>query len=163
MIINGIKLQAPEPRVLVIPFGEDNLVFKAKYIGNFDGFEKICPEPQPPERIDNKGLRSLDYEHPSYIEKLAVWNERKFQWLYITSLSATEGLEWEHVKLEDPETWSSFEDEFKDLSSRIVERIKYHVIETCGLDASRIEEATKRFLADRQQEQNVSSSPSTGK
>ena len=161
MKLNGIKLAEPKPRVLVIPHGDQELVFTAKYVGSFDGHDERFPAPEVPEKLLPGGQRIPHYDHPKYMKLQEEWNEQRFVWLYFTSLGATEGLEWDYIKVDDPTTWKHFDKEFDGVQQNAIERLKYHVMQTCGMDPARIDEATERFLADRLEAQNPSTSPST--
>ena len=84
-----------------------------------------------------------------FLEKLDHYAELRSTWMILKSLSATPGLEWETVKADEPETWTNFQKEFEETGISPVEasRIMNAVTTACGLDQTKIDEATERFLA----------------
>ena len=72
--------------------------------------------------------------------------------MILKSLEATEGLEWETVKMDDPETWLNYEKELKDsgLSPIEVGRIVGICMSANGLDERKMEAARDAFLAEQQ-------------
>jgi hypothetical protein len=97
------------------------------------------------------GIQSQDIENADYKRKMHDWSMRKYDWMVLKSLQATEELEWETVNISEPSTWSGWRKEMESagLSNMEVSRIEGIVIDACGLNQSKIDEATKRFLADQ--------------
>lgn len=149
MKLNGRKLDKPQIEVCVIPRREEDLVFKAQPVLDFEPFNKLCPMPTPPSITRPGGVTSQDVEDPDYKKQLDTWAENRTDWMIVQSLSATEGLEWETVNLSDPSTWKNFRVEFEKsgLTAIEVNAVISIVIDACGLNNKKIEEATKRFLA----------------
>jgi len=148
MKIAGQTIEGPKPEVVVIPRGGQDYVFKAKAVLNFDEFEKVCPTPTPPEVIRPGVGKSQDTNSPKYQEALQAWSERRVAWMFLESLSATDGLEWESVDMMKPETWKNFEEELNvNFTPGEVSKITEAVMTACGLNQEKIDEATKRFLA----------------
>lgn len=158
MKINGLVFDGPKPVTCVIPVGEQQMVFTLKPVLDFEEFDKLCPRPEPGERIDNKGIKSKDYNHPKYLENLEKYSHQRMDWMYLKSIEDSEGLEWEQVKMEDPETWHLFHDELKaaGVPDAYIDHFKVRIIQVCGLDPERIDEATQRFLASQAQERKSS-------
>jgi hypothetical protein len=79
------------------------------------------------------------------------YNSKYNDYLFIKSLEATPGLEWETVNIDDPETWKNVHEELKnaDLTPTEIQRIHYGIIEANGLSDAKVEEARKRFLASQ--------------
>jgi hypothetical protein len=127
-----------------------DLVFKARAILDYSEFEALCPEPQPPmirkrgETVDRPDLDDLKFKQA----KQRYARQRTF-WLVIKSLEATPDLEWEQVKLNDPDTWPKYETELREagLTDQEVARIIQMVIGVNGLDDEKYEQAKKAFLA----------------
>jgi hypothetical protein len=73
-------------------------------------------------------------------------------WMFLTSISATPDLEWETVKLNDPNTWENWRKELRDSGFSIPEcnYLWSSFSEANSLDNSKIEEARERFLASQQ-------------
>ena len=154
MKMNGKTIEGTTPEIIVIPKGGVDHVFKAIPILSYDEFEKICPTPNAPEIIKPGGVRSFDYDDKEYNKLLDEWAERKAAWVTITSLKATDGLEWDTVKEGDPATWTGYIKElatcFTDIEISLIIGIT-HI--ACGLDQKKIDEATKRFLVGQEQDQ----------
>jgi hypothetical protein len=78
-------------------------------------------------------------------------------------LSATPGLEWELVDLENPDTWERYQEELQQCNFSDIEmtRIIEGVMTANGLNQAVLEEAEKRFLAGQALVQDSQSSPNT--
>jgi hypothetical protein len=155
MRIKGTEIPMPQEEVVVIPREPENFVFTLKPVLDFSKFEEMCPEPTPPKKTFPGGREETDYENPTFRDKLEDWSRKRGHWIQLESLSATEGLEWETVELSDPETWKNYADEMqKTLSPSEFMKIIQAISVACGLDSSKIEEATANFLADREKTQS---------
>jgi len=156
MKINGKIIEGPKPEVIVIPKSEEEYVFKAMPVLDYEEFEKLCPTPRPPEKVLKGGETQLDVNDKEYSKKLTEWSECKVSWMTITSLKATEGLEWDTVDMSNPETWNNYITELKaSFTDAEVQLIINLVYTACGLNQEKIDEATKRFLAGQAQEQSM--------
>ena len=159
MKINGKEMTAPpKERVLVIPRGDDEFVFRVKMVEDFSKFDKICPRPQPKTALIPGGGQKQFLNDPAYIKALDEWSLKRANWMFIESLSATEGLEYSLVDIEDPETYVKFDDELANSGFSIMETTKLLTLiqEVNGLTQDKIDEAINRFLAGQQaQEDNA--------
>ena len=153
MKINGKKLDGPNVEVIVIPRQSGDLVFKARALLSFDEHDKINPQPEPSTILRPGGIKSKDVEDPKYITKLDEWATQKYQWVFLKSLEATPGLEWETIDMANPLTWKNYTKEMAEggLSPSEIVRIEICVTDACGLNQQKIDEATKRFLAGQAQ------------
>lgn len=149
MKIKGKRLELPEPKTLVIPKGDDQIVFKIQMIASYDDFDKLCPLPIAPEVIRKGGERFRDVNDKKYRQDLTNWSVNKTAWMALKSLEATPELEWETVEPNKPETWKNYLKELKDsgFSDLEIGKIVDAVIEVNGLSEDKIEKATKAFLA----------------
>jgi hypothetical protein len=156
MKLNGKTIEGPTPEVIVIPKGGEEFVIKAMPVLSYDEFDQLCPTPLPPEKILKGGERQLDIKDKDYNAKITDWAEKKNAWMTITSLSATEGIEWETIDMADPETWTGYIKElgqsFTDNECNLIYNL---VLTACGLNQEKIDEATKRFLAGQAQAQDT--------
>jgi len=159
----GEKLDAPTVEVIVIPRQTGDIVFKAAAILDYSNFEKMCPQPEPPESMVPGGGTQQDIEDPKYNEHLNEWAERKSHWMILKSLQSTEDLEWETVDMAKPETWKNYAQELRDahFTDYHINQILNIAITVNGLDQSKIDEATKSFLAGQLLHQNAENSPSS--
>jgi len=148
MKINGKVISGPQMEVVVIPRGEDELVIKAQAVLDFSDHDKLNPQPLPPSKLLPGGETQKLVEDPGYLAKVSEWAKQKTDWMIIKSLSATEGLVWDTVKADDPKTWGNYRTELEStFSPAELNKILEVVMTACGLNQSKIEEATKRFLA----------------
>lgn len=149
MKIHGRKIEGPNEEIVVIPRNGGDIVFRAQAVLNFDEFEKLCPVPQAPKTLMPGGGYSENIEASSYKEAVSEWANQRTHWMILKSLSATEGLEWETVKPEDPKTWENYQQELETSGFSPMEqaRIVQAVTSACGLNQDKINEATERFLA----------------
>ncbi len=161
MKIHGEDIKGPNIEIIIIPRNDrDPIVFKAQAILDFDHFDKLCPRPKAPQRMERgKGLTS-NPEDPKFKAQVEEWGNKRIDWMVITSLRATEGLEWEKVKYDNPDTWKFYKDEFKasGFSSFEVDKIMNGVMIANCLDEDKIEEARKIFLAGQVEAANKLSS-----
>lgn len=148
MKINGKQVTGPQTEVVVIPRGNEELVIRAQAVLDFTDFEKINPQPQPPTKMLPGGEVQQLIEDPKYSKRLSEWAQQKTDWMIIKSLAATEGLVWDTVKMDDPSTWGNYRTELTSVFAPAeMGKIIEAVMSACGLNQSKIEEATKRFLA----------------
>jgi hypothetical protein len=154
MKIKGITIEPPKPKVLVIPQNGKDLVFTAQYVDNYHEFDKLCPTPTPVKIRKADGTESVDSKDAGYLRELDEWSRKRTNWLFLKSLEATEGLEWDMIDMTDSNTWLLLDEELNKsgLSQLIQQRLKMLVFEANGLDQSKIDEATERFLAGQAQE-----------
>lgn len=163
MKLNGVKIKGPNVVEIIIPRGDGlPIVLKAQAILDMDEYDRLCPMPEPPKKLMAGGARVPNFEDEHYVSAISLRGEQKMAYITIASLQATEGLEWEGVKLSDPSTWSQVWTELKEagFSEFEISRIRNKVMEANCLDESKVEEARKRFLAHLA-EANVKSSSLT--
>ena len=152
MKIQGKKIEGGNVEVIPIPRGNGkDIILMARAIQDMKPFEKMCPMPSPPLRkIDGVDVPQL--KDPNYVKALEKRAEQRMVWMTLTSLEATEGLEWETVKADDPSTWLNLEPEMKKAGFNHVEinRILAGVVNANALSESKIEAARERFLLSQQ-------------
>lgn len=154
MKMNGVKLECPNEEILVLPRPDGDLVFRAKAVLDCDEFDKICPEPKAPVRVVKGGKKEVMLNDPTYILNVAEHNARRMAWIVLKSLEATDGLEWETVKLDQPETWTNYSKELQESGFSAVEvnRIVTAVLRANALDEAKLESARMSFLAGQAKE-----------
>lgn len=156
MKITGHTFTGPKTNIIVIPRDEGDIIFKARAILDYKEFDAICEAPKPPVRKkpgETKGTPV--FEDPEFQEKLDDYARKRTNYMILKSLEATEGLEWEKIKLSEPETWHLYEEELAGafFSEVEVTQIINGVLDANSLDDEKIKEARERFLAlQRQQE-----------
>jgi hypothetical protein len=149
MKMNGVKLECPNEAILVLPRPDENIVFRAKAILDYDEFDKICPEPKPPVKVLKGGKRDVNLADVDYLKAVAEVNENRMAWIVLKSLAATEGLEWETVNMLQPSTWKNYAQELKDSGFSIIEinKIVGLALEANSLDEAKLDAARQAFLA----------------
>jgi hypothetical protein len=151
MKIHGQKIPSVNEEIVVIPRGEDRIIFRARMVRDFDSFDALCPRPVPPTRLYPDGRKVADVEDQTYRAALDKYITQKNAWLFLTSLDATPGLEWETVDKSNCDTWTNYYKELEDNSFSDVEIniIMEAVINANSLSRQRVEDATKSFLQEQ--------------
>lgn len=126
----------------------NDIVFKLAAVLDMDEFDTILPPPQPPEVVRPGNLRSRNTEDPSFKASVSEWQAKRIDWMVLRTMAPTADLEWETVKMEDPDTWQNFRTELTESGFNRVEVI--HLINKAlqinSIDEARMEEARARFL-----------------
>jgi len=162
MKINGKKISGPNIEVIVIPRADGDIPFRAQAVLDYADFDKLYPMPQPPQVLMRGGAIRHDTEDKKYHKSLDEWAQAKTHYMVLRSLEATDGLEWETVKMSDPKTWPNYAKEMTEsgFTPTEVGRIIECVTNACGLNQKKIDEATERFLAGQGLAHGNGSSPS---
>ncbi len=152
MKIKGKKIEGVNVEIIPIPRGDGpDIIFEAHAIQDMEPFEKMCPLPNPPKRkIDGVDVPQL--KDPNYLKAVDKRAEQRMVWMVLTALEATEGLEWETVKIDDPSTWQQLEPELRGsgFSAVEIQRIIAGVVNVNALSEAKIEAARERFLLSQQ-------------
>lgn len=147
----GKTIDRPQPEIVVIPRPSGNIIIRCAMVTDFTAFDGLCPEPKPPKILLAGETEFKDnYEDPEYTKAMNDFNLKRASWLVIKSLTlGTPELEFETVKLEDPSTWANYAKELEDdgLTKGEIQYLITKAIEACGFSTSKVEEATKDFLA----------------
>lgn len=151
MKIHGEKIEGPNVEVVVIPRLNKEIVFKAQAVLDYTAFDALCPTPEPPVTVFKDGRKARNPEDPDFAKDLDKWATLRTHWTFLKSLSATEGLTWDSVDFSKPDTWSLYQKELQEsgFSPAELSRIMQAVTNACGLNQSKIDEATSRFLASQ--------------
>jgi len=149
MKLQGRQIKGPNMETIVIPRGDDYIVFKAQAVLDYEPFEKMVPEPKPPGVIRRgETVATPNYEAPEFKAAMKKRGMLKYAWMVIKSLEATEGLEWEVINLQDSSTWDKVDEEFKasGFTPLEINKIYEGVLSANGMNEDKLEQA-KRFLA----------------
>jgi hypothetical protein len=148
MKIKGKMPDRPTPEICVIPrpSGED-IVFRARLI-DYNRFKELVKTPQPPLVTKAGGVKTEDYTDATFVNAVSRFNTLRAAYMVIESLKETDGLEWETVKDDDPDTWPNYEQELLDagLTQNEINHIMGAVMNANSMNESRFEEARERFL-----------------
>lgn len=163
MKLHGKTIDAPADVIIPIPRQSGDIILKATPVLDYSDFDKMCPEPEPREKILKGGVRELMVDEPAFLEARTKWASLRTAWISITSLMATDGLEWETVDLGNPTTWEGWRDELKAAGITEFElgRIVDAIFTANGFNQDKIDEAMKNFLATREKALEGESSPTT--
>jgi hypothetical protein len=150
MKIKGKKIEGPNTQYVVIPRGDgEDIVFKVQAILDLTAFDQLCPAPEPPKKMLPGGKMITNPEDSNYIKEINDWARKRSDFIALTSLRATEELEWETVKYDNPSTWGNYRKELKDsgFSEFEIGRLINTTMEVNCLDEDKVEQARQRFLA----------------
>ncbi|MCK4500443.1 hypothetical protein KAU11_08090 [Candidatus Babeliales bacterium] len=158
MKIKGASVDARYIETVVVPRGDTDYIFKARPLTAEDDtfFEELCPKPVPPKFTIPGGKTEEDSTNVQFVKARKAWSDLRSEYLFFRSLDASPDLEWDTVSENEPASWGKIEDELLAagfLSPEII-LIFNAVIAANGLDTSKIEKATKSFLATQEQEQD---------
>jgi hypothetical protein len=148
MKIGGIDPQTlPIEEILVLPRGEEQIVFRATGISSYKEFDTLCPTPKPPGKLV-KGSWEPNEDDPDYKSIVAIHSRKKLAWMVINSLIPSD-IEWENVDLAKPSTWTNWESEMKSAGLTQIEcnRIVQLVFGANCLDEEKLARARENFLA----------------
>lgn len=140
-----------------------DIIFKARAVLDFDEFDQLVKAPEPMVDIFPGGRKVPNTKHPKYLAALTAYSTKRMNWIILKSLEVTDGLEWDTVKMDDPETWDKYQEDFKSAGISIAEvnLIIQAVLQANSMDETKLEEARNRFLAMKGQPSNgQSTSPS---
>lgn len=149
MRIQGEELKCLNVELIVIPRGDDKpIIFKAQAVANYDEFNRLCPEPEAPWIVKPGSGKERDYRNKTYIASINNKSKLQTYYMFLKSLEATEGLTWDTIDINKPDTWLNFEKELESAGFSAMERgliIQGCMIANC-LNEKKIEEARNRFI-----------------
>jgi hypothetical protein len=148
--------------LLVLPRGEQDLVFRARGLKDMDGFNAKCPQPKPPGKLTRDGYVPMS-EDPTYQTVLGEWAKKRLGFIVMRSLEPSD-IEWDTVKEDDPRSWPNWEQDLRDggLSEIECSRVLGIVMEANALDEEKLKKARETFLHGQVQASQESSGPVTG-
>ena len=155
MKIQGKKIEGANEIVIVIPRSSSaDIILKARAVLDMAPFEQICPPPEAPKKMLPGGRESINLKDPGFLKQMSNYSVKRLSWMVLTSLEATEGLEWDKVDMADPTTWNSFREELTEAGFSDVEvmRVVADCINVNALNEDKIEEARERFLLETQEQ-----------
>lgn len=153
MKMHGKQVRGVNRDVVVFPRPDGNLAFTGEAIQNWEEFEKLCPMPVAPVKILPGGIREANTQAESYRKKLNEWGELKTNYMVIKTLAPTEGLEWETVVMDKPETWGNWRKELED--SGFIENEVVRLLRMCSnvnaISEEMMDRARESFLLEARQ------------
>ena len=107
MKIGGIDpTTLPVEVFLVLPRGNQEIVFRARPVASMDEFEALCPRPAPPGKMTRDGWVPMDND-PTYQQVMSEWGQKRLGYMLAKSLEPSQ-VEWDTVNLADPSTWKNW-------------------------------------------------------
>ena len=153
MKIGGNKVTGPIPEKIIIPRGTENIVFTAVAVLDYNEFDKLCPVPEAPKLTLRGGAVKEDKEDKKYQDRMLEYATRRVAWMILTSLRATEGLEWETVDYNNPDTWEKYSTELSESFSQMeINLIIQGVMVANAMSDERLNEARTRFFQGQDQQ-----------
>lgn len=151
MKVNGRLVDKPNEVLVVLPREGGDLAFKFRAVTDIKSFEKMCPEPSPPKTRKTGGETYFNMEDPDFKRQLDEWASRQTHWQFLMSISATDGLEWDRVKLDDPGTYQLWQEDLIKAGFSVGERnaIWAGFMRANSVSEAMLEEARKRFLSSQ--------------
>ena len=129
---------------------DGNIVFTVEAILNYDDFKKYCPNPVPPIRQYPDGRQVQDTKDENYLRDVESISSKRMAWTILKSIASTPGLEFSSIKMDEPNTWLKWEDEFREagFTNTEIMYLATKIYEINGMSAKAMEEARESFLAD---------------
>lgn len=149
MKIHGSTVPINTRTVVFKREGVGDIVFKVEGVLDYSLFDRLCPEPEPPLRIDPKGVQTPDIDNKAFKVLVDRWAERKGAWTKIMSLAPTEGLEFDAVDLNDVETWTNIDKEIAEsgLLPAEIMVLNRAITDANGFSQANLEAARESFLS----------------
>lgn len=165
MKIGGTTIEGQHEEILVLPRGEQKVVFRARGVSDMSEFIKLCPQPTPPNmmrRINGTMQKVPNMDDPIFKAKLMDWAGQRADWLILKALEPS-NIEWDTVKMDDPTTWKNYvNDLLKYFSDMEASRIQMLAGEVNGMNENKLAEARESFFREQQGPQSVPSSQTDG-
>lgn len=161
MKIGGVDpSKLPKEEILVLPRGDQHLVFRAVGVADYDDFNTLCPEPKAPGRLTKDGWEPNEKD-PDYKTLMENYAARRLAWLIVVSLEPS-AIEWDTVDVSKPSTWKNWDTDMRAAGLNQVEcnRITQLVFQANCLDETKLKEARETFLHGQLLAQKASSGPS---
>lgn len=132
--------------VLVLPRGEQSIVFRAQGLKDTDEFDALCPQPKPPGKLTKDGWVANN-DDPTYQQIMETWAKKRLGYIVTRSLHPS-AIEWDTVKMNDQRTWPNWEADLKNggLTQIEVNRVLALVMEANALDEAKLQKARESFL-----------------
>jgi hypothetical protein len=159
MKVKGRRIQGPNVEPIIIPRHDGDIELMAQAVLDMTDFDNAVPMPKAPKITMAGGAIKEDVDDPGYKALMTQRGQQRYGYFMMKSLSVTEGLEWDILDSEKPETWSKWDEELKlaGFSNAEVNMIMAGIASANGINAEKLAEARARFLASRTQPVSASS------
>ncbi len=159
MKIKGRKIQGPNTEPIIIPRSDGDIVLMAQAVLDMSEFDEKVPNPKPPIITLPGGTKKEDREDKYYLSLLKDRGQKRYGFFMMKSLETTEGLEWDLLDREKPETWGQWEEELKlaGFTAAEINLVMSGIATANGINEEKLAEARARFLASRTLQVDASS------
>ena len=148
MKLNGKEISGANKVTLVLPRETgDDIVLTAEAIMDMSAIDKYLAQPQPKKMMGKGGEITFNHSDPQYKTQLISYEAKRVAWLVLESLRNND-IEWETVDMENPSTWSNYNEELTEAGFSAIEvgRICGAVMQANSLDEAKLEAARAVFL-----------------
>lgn len=162
MKIHGKSIEPPKPLDVIIPRTDGTEIhLKVQAVLSYEAFDKVCPEPRPPMSAKPGEPMRENWKDKAFQKQWSEWYDKRQGWMAVKSLTSTEGLTFDTMTVEDPNSCSVLGLAEEMRKSGFLEPEIAHVLKQIkranAMDEKHIEEARERFLRRRAEEQSASS------
>lgn len=150
MKIAGKKVDtSPNVELIVIPrTNRDPIVFKVQAVIEYKEFEELVPRPTPRKSLKPGGDTVDNLDDANYLAELNMFAKKQTYYMFVKSIFlGTPDIEFDLIKLTDPDSWLKFEEEFRSAGFTVGE-INYvinKIMDVNTLNESKIEAARASF------------------
>lgn len=152
MKIGGVEVCPSPEEVLVLPRGEQNIVFRAVPVKDWEPFNKMVPEPVCPVGWvkNEKRLLTDDKDYQKLVEHR---RDLMTAYMILESIKPS-NIEWDSVIETQPETWLKWEDDLRasGLTNVEINLVINLVFSANQLDEKKLKAARESFLHGQGQE-----------
>lgn len=151
MKVGGVPIDGPKKVTLVLPRENGDLIFHFVAVSDDSEFEKLYPEPVPPKTFLTATQETKpDYDDDNYKASIIAFRKARQAWLVIKSMEPS-NIEWDLVKMADPNTFDLWNEDFKQagLSISEVNAVWAHYLKANIVTDEMLQEARMRFLASQ--------------
>ena len=140
----------PKEEILVLPRGDQQIVFRAVGLPDYEEFQKLCPEPKPPGKLTKDGWVPNE-DDANYKSLQESHGKKRLAWMVVTSLEPSQ-IEWDSVDPANPSTWTNWETDMKEAGLSQVEcnRVMGLVLQANCLDEEKLKKARAVFQLGQQ-------------
>lgn len=149
MKIAGVEVKDRPEEVLILPRGEDNVVFRGRAVEDFAEFDALCPIPVPNKVLTKEGAKD-DTDSADYKREMELYGQRKVAWIILKTLEPSQ-IEWDTIDPNKASTWTNFQTDLRAAKFTQVEinLITQFVLECNALDERKLQRARDEFFRGR--------------
>ncbi len=109
MKIKGNSIPAPKPVKVKFFRGSEIVELLVQAVLSYEQFDRLVPHPKPPlVTVVKENRQYHNYDDKAYLRSVDRYSQFKSHYIILKGLEATEGLEWDTVKMDEPDTWGNY-------------------------------------------------------